>query len=266
VARGGVEALEQVLGDAVDLLERKIQLMERKGYFEGFEHRRDAVDRLLPTIRAAADPITRELYLSLASERTKISKEVLERELASGRGASRGSAGSSAGFSSGGAQSGRESGRGGSRPTRVRSNPESKLVAALIAGPEWIEHARREIPPSLLASSKFREVFEALLRDENEPSGQLPAGLSDEAAVVWSRLKEVSEGWSQQELGKIYDSASQILRARPHYREMDGLADPGEKRRRRSELRAEFPAADAWYDYQKAALREVRRVRGPRGA
>jgi hypothetical protein len=47
---------------------------------------------------------------------------------------------------------------------------------------------------------------------------------------------------------------------------MDGLTDPGEKRRRRTELRAEFPAADAWYDYQKAAQREVRRVRGPRGA
>ncbi|HEY4647669.1 MAG TPA: DNA primase, partial [Gemmatimonadales bacterium] len=60
VQRGGVAALDQVLRDAVDLLERKIQLLERKGYFETFEHRREAVDRLLPTIRAAADPITRE--------------------------------------------------------------------------------------------------------------------------------------------------------------------------------------------------------------
>jgi DNA primase len=263
VAKGGVEALEQVLGDAVDLLERKIQLMERKGYFEGFEHRRDAVDRLLPTIRAAADPITRELYLSLASERTKISKEVLESELASGRGATRGIA--SPDRSSDGALPGRESVRNGVT-RRVRSNPESKLVAALIAGPEWLEHARQEIPPSLFGSARLREVFEAMLRDEDELSGQLPAGLSDEAAAVWSKLKEVSQAWSQQELGRIYDSASQILRARPSYREMDSLTDPGEKRRRRAELRAEFPAADAWYDYQKAALREVRRIRGPRGA
>jgi DNA primase len=267
VAKGGAEALEQVIGDAVDLLERKIQLMERKGYFEGFEHRRDAVDRLLPTIRAAADPITRELYLSLASERTKISKEVLESELASGRASGRGVAGSSAERGPGGPPAGRETGNvAGSRGSRVRSNPESKLVAALIAGPEWIEHAREEIPPPLITSSKLREVFEAMIRDENESSGQLPAGLSDDAAAVWSRLKEVSQGWSQQELGKIYDSASQILRARPHYREMDGLTDPGEKRRRRAELRGEFPAADAWYDYQKAALKEVRRIRGPRGA
>ena len=58
VRRGGVTALEGVLGDAIDLLERKIQMLERKGYFEGVEHRREALDRLLPTIRAAADPIT----------------------------------------------------------------------------------------------------------------------------------------------------------------------------------------------------------------
>jgi len=82
VRKGGVAALEGVLGDAIDLLERKIQMLERKGYFEGVEHRREALDRLLPTIRAAADPITRELYLSLTAERAGVSKDVLEKELA----------------------------------------------------------------------------------------------------------------------------------------------------------------------------------------
>ncbi len=81
VQKGGVPALDAVLRDAVDLFERKIQLLERHGWFEGVEHRRDAVDRLLPTIRAAADPITRELYLSLAAGRAGVSKEVLELEL-----------------------------------------------------------------------------------------------------------------------------------------------------------------------------------------
>jgi DNA primase len=264
VKAGGIEALEQVLEDAVDLLERKIQLMERKGYFEGFEHRRDAVDRLLPTIRAAADPITRELYLSLASERTKISKEVLEAELASGGGTARVSSGPS---TRRGGDGGQESVQPASRPQgRLRSSPESKLVGALIAGPEWVEHAREEIAPALFGSARLREVFEALLRGDGSSSGQLPPGLSEEAAAVWSRLKEAAQGLSQPEVGKIYEGAAQILRARQHYREMDALTDPGEKRRRRAELRAEFPAADAWYDYQKAALKELRRARGPRGA
>jgi len=172
------------------------------------------VDRLLPTIRAAADPITRELYLSLASERTKISKEVLESELASGRGAPRMSAGP--GTHGGGGDAGpsaAERGNGAPRTSRIRSNPESKLVAALIAGPEWIEHARQEIVPALFGSARLREIFEALIQEDEGATGQVPAGLSDDAAAVWSRLKEASQDWSQQELGKIYDGAAQILRA-----------------------------------------------------
>jgi DNA primase len=257
VKNGGIEALERILSDAVDLLERKIQLMERKGYFEGFEHRRDAVDRLLPTIRAAADPITRELYLSLASERTRISKEVLEQEIVAGR---RG-AGPPAGWGEGAATRPESRLQG-----RIRNNPESKLVAALIAGPEWIEHAREQIAPSLFGSSRLREIFEALIRADENATEPLPNGLSDAAAAVWSRLKEGALDLTQQEVSQIYDGAAQILRARPRYREMDVLTDPGEKQRRRAELRAEFPAADAWYAYQKAALREMRRARGNRGS
>ena len=259
VKAGGVEALDAVLNDAVNLLERKIQLMERKGYFEGFERRRDAVDRLLPTIRAAADPITRELYLSLASERTKISKEVLERELESGRGGAKVAETAETRRPSDTSAPARP-------PGRIRSNPESKLVAALIAGPEWIEHAREEILPLLLGSPRMRELFEALLREGERSPGQMPAGLSDEAAAAWSRLKEGAQGLNQAEIGRIYEGAAQILRARPRYRELDLLTDPGEKRRQRATLRAEFPAADAWYEYQKAAMKELRGARGSRGA
>jgi DNA primase len=265
VKKGGVAALESVLNDAVDLLERKIQLMERKGYFEGFEHRRDAIDRLLPTIRAAADPITRELYLSLASERTKVSKEVLEGELAAGRMPYAREITGEATAGSGTEPGRRADGQPAAGTGRLRSNPDSKLVAALIAGPEWIEHARVEVPPALFGSPRLREIYEALLQDDSA-SGQMPAGMSDEAASLWSRLKDAGQNWNQQEISKIYDGATQILRARPLYREMDTLTDPGEKRRRRAELRVEFPAADAWYVYQKAASKELRRPRGSRGA
>ncbi|HEU4525686.1 MAG TPA: DNA primase, partial [Gemmatimonadales bacterium] len=36
VKKGGVAALDEIVADAVDLLERKLQLLERKGYFEDF--------------------------------------------------------------------------------------------------------------------------------------------------------------------------------------------------------------------------------------
>jgi DNA primase len=253
VQRGGVAALDQVLRDAVDLLERKIQLLERKGYFETFEHRREAVDRLLPTIRAAADPITRELYLALAAERTGISKDVLEQELlAAARPApeqppvrERSSPGPHGAIPN----------VGGSR--RARRNPETQLLTAMLASPEWIDKARVEIAPELLEVIRLRELFEALLRAPS-PSDQMPEGLSESAAIAWSMLKEWAQDISRSEVGTIYDRAAQILRARPLYREMHILADPGVKQRKRAELRTLYPAADAWYAYQKAARREAR--------
>src|SRR5207249_11027444 len=59
VQRRGGRALAETLKDGVDLLERKIQILERKGFFASLPGRRRALDRLLPTIRAARDPITR---------------------------------------------------------------------------------------------------------------------------------------------------------------------------------------------------------------
>ena len=258
VLKGGSEALAPVLRDAIDVFERKVQLLERKGWFEGVEHRRDALDRLLPTIRAASDPITRELYLSRAAERAGVSKDVLEDELSKGGRATPPQVSGPAARTAGDAG-------GGSRPAaRTRNNPETKLLAALIAAPEWIAKAREDIGPALLEVPRLRELYEALLGRE-APSDQMPDGLSTDAAAVWSYLKEAVQDRSG-DAATIYDKSAQILRGRPLYREMHSLADPGAKQRRRSELRAQFPAADAWYEYQKAARREARKTQRSRGS
>ena len=80
VRQGGAAALEAILKQAIDVLERKIQILERKGFFGTLPGRRRALDRLLPTIRAAADPITKELYISRVAEVAGVRKDVLERE------------------------------------------------------------------------------------------------------------------------------------------------------------------------------------------
>jgi DNA primase len=253
VRKSGVEGLDIVLRDALDLLERKIQLLERKGFFAGVEHRRDALDRLLPTIRAAADPITRELYLSLVAERAGVSKEVLERELTEGRAAGSKMAGQR---SSGAASDDTHVSRTIARP-RGRRNPETQLLAAMLAAPELIVRAREDISPALLEKSRLREIFEVLIQSDGQ-TGQLPENLSEGAAAAWSYLREAAEELSSQEVATLYDRAAQILQARAHYRVMDGLTDPGEKKRIRADLRARYPAADAWYEYQKAAARGAR--------
>lgn len=88
VQKHGAEALERQLKDAIDVFERKVQLLERGGWFADLTRRRTAVDRLLPTIRVTRDPVMKEIYVARASQASQVSREVLLREAedAGGRG------------------------------------------------------------------------------------------------------------------------------------------------------------------------------------
>jgi len=79
-AHGG-EAMEKLLAGALDVFDRKIQLLERGGWFGDLQRKRRALDALLPTIRAAHDPLTREMYLARAAEAAHVDRGVLAREL-----------------------------------------------------------------------------------------------------------------------------------------------------------------------------------------
>ena len=78
-AQGADQLLEQV-DRAIDVFERKIQLLERGGWFGDLRRKRRALDRLIPTIRATSDPITRDMYLTRAAEVGGVSKELLQQE------------------------------------------------------------------------------------------------------------------------------------------------------------------------------------------
>jgi DNA primase len=80
VRSNGAAALEQHVSQSVDVFERKIQLLERGGWFAELQKKRRALDRLLPTIRATSDQLLRDLYIGRAAEKTGIAKEVLLRE------------------------------------------------------------------------------------------------------------------------------------------------------------------------------------------
>ena len=77
----GAAPLEAALDSAIDVFERKIQLLERAGWFAELQKKRRALDRLLPTLRATSDAIMRDLYLARTSEITGVAREVLDREL-----------------------------------------------------------------------------------------------------------------------------------------------------------------------------------------
>jgi DNA primase len=77
---GGAAAIRRVVGDALDVCERKIQLMERAGMLATVPGRRRALDKLLPTLRATSDPVSRDLYISLTAEALGTSRESVARE------------------------------------------------------------------------------------------------------------------------------------------------------------------------------------------
>lgn len=80
----GERRLGAYVEGALDLLEAKLVELERRGWLETIEGRRRAVDRILDTLRAAADPTLRDLYFSRAAERLGVRRETLVREAARG--------------------------------------------------------------------------------------------------------------------------------------------------------------------------------------
>jgi DNA primase len=81
----GARGLEAQLASSIDVFERKIQILERGGWFSDLRRKRQALDRLLPTLRATSDALTRDMYLGHASAAAGVSREMLERELATAR-------------------------------------------------------------------------------------------------------------------------------------------------------------------------------------
>src|SRR5205823_7726516 len=81
VASQGAEGLEREIAQSIDIFDRKIQILERGGWFSDLRRKRQALDKLLPTIRATSDRIMRDLYVARTSEVAGVSRELLEREL-----------------------------------------------------------------------------------------------------------------------------------------------------------------------------------------
>lgn len=174
VRRGGAGAFRELLDKAVDVFERKIQLLDRKGLFRTLEGRREALDRLLPTIRAARDPITRELYITRAAEWSGVARDVLEQEV--GRLEAETHARTDA------PAPGEHD--GGTPPARgpVAEVPiERMLVQLLLTERSLVGRAREAVPAAEFRHPGYREVAEALYAGAAGPG-------SPEGQAAWMEL------------------------------------------------------------------------------
>ncbi len=78
----GPGAIRELMDDAVDVLERKLQMLRLKGLLDSVDGRRRAVDKLLPTLRAVRDPALRDIYLDRAVEGLGVRRDTLVHEVA----------------------------------------------------------------------------------------------------------------------------------------------------------------------------------------
>lgn len=83
VAKFGGDAMEKLLTAALDIFDRKVQLLERGGWFSDLQKKRRALDALMPTIRSTTDSITRDLYIGRVAAAAGVDRAVLISELGS---------------------------------------------------------------------------------------------------------------------------------------------------------------------------------------
>jgi DNA primase len=265
VQQGGAAALEPFLRDAMDVLERKLLLLEQRGWFEDVAKRRDALDRILPTLRAAADPMIRDLYIGRVSERVGVSRETLEREVRekpdrTGR--------REAGMT-GGDSTTREipadqthsfpPSRPPAQALPFGARAEEKLLRVLIASSSWRARAKSELSNEDFELPAFRAIYEALsaLPEDGAPDAVAPT-LPDLFIPTWQALRTAAATMAGIDLDREYEGAAVILRDRAEFRRVYRIQDPAEKQRIMKSWTPEQQRRWAWQIAQTKARRARR--------
>jgi DNA primase len=179
----GAAALRRYLDDAIDVMERKLQLLDRKGLFTSIKGTRRAVDVLLPTVRAAKDGVVRGLYLKRISDRTGVPVEALEKEVRDGGEASRlplDARGEPRRETRGARYQANLSDRygqrapapGGDRPRRatpqlrLRMGAERNLLMMMFQSERWVEEVAKFVGPAEFLDPDYRQLFRVLIETE----------------------------------------------------------------------------------------------------
>jgi DNA primase len=252
----GASALTARLKDAIDVFERKIQLLERAGMFSELQKKRRALDRLLPSVRATSDEIMRDLYLSRASEVSGVAREVLEREL-------RGKPTPVISVSSSPPPALSPSPRI-SPAARVRrgerraqhaergASAERELIRAILLNRSRIEQIAEKLGEQSIRDPQYRAIYRALIAaDPDSTIEELTANLDEETLETVEDI--LAEGANQIDPERTLGDSFATLRAR----DLD---------RRAAELDRIIPLADgAQKDKliaEKEAVREELRATG----
>lgn len=222
----GRDGIERAIGGSLDVLDRKIQLLERTGWFSDLHRRRRAIDHLLPTIRAAADPVTRDMYLGRVAGATGVDRTVLAAEAAAApagprHDVRRSSSGAAPVPSAVVVRPGRAA---RPAPAVPAGSAERELVRAMLTVPGQVERIAERIGPGEFRDARYREIFEGLMEDRS--TGDIPAlaarlsaaaaesleALLAEPGAIVDVERTVSDSLAQLELRARRDRSAEIQR------------------------------------------------------
>jgi len=217
VRKGGADALRPFLDAAMDVLERKLQMLTERGYFTDIEGSRRALDGLLPTIRATIDPALRDIYINRVAERTGVRPETLEHEAAEGVDRTR----------PGTARWARRTDRpdAAPRPGAEAEQPtveraERDLLLMMLRDAARIDVASTLLAAGELRNPVYRSLFEAMVAAHAQGGALDPATLEQPVADALASLQadplEIMDG------DRTFDDALAGIKERPL---MERLAD-----------------------------------------
>jgi DNA primase len=243
VRREGARGMEKFLGDAVDIFERKLQLLERRGWFSDLSRKRRALDRLIPTIRATSDPLTRDLYIKRAGQVAGVSAELLQREAEAPDGRTPHGGGGRREAPRPGEGDKRETGRGAAPVRRGdRRQPysghaetaERELIRILLHHRHLVEGVAERVGGDSFRHAQHRRIYETLIAGGSEQSIlELAEALEPEDNELLEELLEEKGGLEYPE--RLVEDCLRRLHARDidvRLREIDRelpLASPAEQ-------------------------------------
>lgn len=186
VRASGADALRRYLDDAIDVMERKLQLLDRKGLFTSISGTRRAIDALMPTVRAAKDEVLRGVYLKRIADRTGVPLDTLTREAAEGIEAA-----------AQGERRRAEAVRRAPPPPRrtapelrLRMGAERNLLMMMFHAERWVEECAKFVGPDDFEDPDYRRLFRGLIETEGrrDPEGrwllEFPEDLAGEVEAI----------------------------------------------------------------------------------
>ena len=172
--KGGADAVRKVLDDAMDVVERKLQLLEKKSWLQSVAGRRRALDRLLPTLRAPRDPVTRDLYVGRVAEALGVTRGAIESEMRMTRTAPPARPA--------------DAPRPAGAPAAPVERSARELLRVMVHHPDWRGRIAEQLTDRAALGKPGAQVFGVLATAGEAPAAELLAGLEGDARALLTAL------------------------------------------------------------------------------